>query len=186
MATKMGAYLGGVRTLEDLRIRCRMDECGCWIWGMGTSHGRPSVMLKIDGKHRSVVGRRAAYLLAGKGRALTSRDVVRQSDKCGSLLCVNPAHGVVGTHSDAWVAAHKRGGWKRKAEAQAAGQRIKAKMAKLDDAKAAEIRASDETQAVLAARYGVSASAISLVQRGLTWVPTSTVNSVFSPAWAAR
>lgn len=185
MATKPGAYLGGIRTLEDLRIRCRMNECGCWIWGMGTSNGRPSVILKINGKHQSVVGRRAAYLLAGKGPALTSRDVVRQGEKCSSILCVNPAHGVVGTHSDAWVAAHKRDGWRRKAEAQAAGRRLKARMAKLDDAKAAEIRASDEKQSVLAARYGVSASAISLVQRGLTWVPTSTVNSVFSFAGGA-
>ena len=140
------------------------------------------MILKIDGKHKSMVGRRAAYLLSGKGPKLTSRDVVRQGDKCSSILCVNPAHGVVGTHSEAWLAAHKRDGWRRKAEAQAAGRRIKALMAKLDDAKAAEIRASDEGLAVLAERYGVSQSAISLVLRGKTWVQESTVNSVFSLA----
>lgn len=182
MVAKTGDYLGGIRTLEDLRIRCRMGYCGCWIWAMGTSNGRPSVILKINGKHQAVVGRRAAYLLAGKGPALTRRDVVRQGDKCGSILCVNPAHGVVGTHADAWVAAHKRDGWRRKAEAQASGQRIKQLMAKLDDAKAAEIRASGDPQAVLALRYGVSQSAISLVLRGKTWVPKTSVNSVFALA----
>jgi hypothetical protein len=146
---------------------------------MGKSHGKPSVILKIDGKHKSFVGRRAAYLLSGKGRALKSKEVIRQSDKCPNALCVNPEHGIIGTHSQAWVAAHKRDGWRRKAAAQASGQRIKAFMAKLDDAKAAEIRASDERIAVLAERYGVSASAISLVLRGKTWVPKSALNTVF-------
>lgn len=92
MSTKTGAYLGGIRTIEDLRQRCRIDACGCWVWAYSTSsNGRPSVSMFIDGKHKNMNGRRAALTLTGK--KAVQRDLVATAAKgCVNTLCVNPDH----------------------------------------------------------------------------------------------
>ncbi len=61
-----------IRTLEDLRGRCVIDDItGCWNWG-GTYHGKlptARVCAGVGGlqeKSRNMSAMRAAWILAGK------------------------------------------------------------------------------------------------------------------------
>lgn len=90
-----GAHLGGIRTLEDLRIRCRVDdETGCWHWGLSLCDGLPKVHVTHPALSRPgyiMRGRRAALLLA-RGRDLPPGHLAFARLTCISTDCVNPAH----------------------------------------------------------------------------------------------
>lgn len=91
-----GTYLGGIRTLDDLRQRCVIDEIddrnACWHFRRadGTKH-RPGVVQKVwvHGVGATYVTR-AAWLLA-RGEHVKGQQwrVVRA---CCSDDCVNPSH----------------------------------------------------------------------------------------------
>lgn len=92
MSHKHGAYLGGIRTVEDLRLRCYVDECtGCWHWRLAMDDGFALVhfVAPDTGERKKTRGRRAALWLAnghdiGPGRVAAAH--------CESSDCVNPAH----------------------------------------------------------------------------------------------
>lgn len=89
----------GVRTVEDIRQRCRIDtETKCWLWSMAIvrPNGTPTPVVHVS-PHVLDMGRkpttmpaaRAAWLLSG--HKLNPGDVVWRS-VCGAGMCVNPAH----------------------------------------------------------------------------------------------
>jgi hypothetical protein len=84
---------GGIRTLEDLRIRCHYDEdTGCWNWRgaagkKGRSTAAPRCWLADEGK--SVLVARAAWML-GRQANLQPTDTVWR--RCRNDLCCNPQH----------------------------------------------------------------------------------------------
>ena len=90
-----GTHLGGIRTLEDLRLRCRLDDVtGCWHWSLSCSNGWPKVHVTHPALPRPgfmMRGRRAALLLA-RGRDLPPGHVAYARLSCTSADCVNPAH----------------------------------------------------------------------------------------------
>lgn len=105
-----------IRTLEDLRGRCVIDDItGCWIWA-GTYRGKlPSVRVcaGVGGSHEkslNMSAMRAAWILAGNEVAPGQN--VYHSVGCKhncSRSCVNPAHLAVGGASERNRAAAKRG-----------------------------------------------------------------------------
>lgn len=94
---KAGQHLGAVRTLDDLRGRCVIDEeCGCWHFR--TARGRPvrrdrtaKVFVHLVGQ---VVVTRAAWVLSGRPVPPTKWLVYRT---CSSYDCANPEHMRAGT-----------------------------------------------------------------------------------------
>ena len=92
MPLKPGAYLGGIRTLEDLRLRCvcrEDDDC----WHLRSARGKPMRkdhvhVVALRGHKGNVTATRAAWVLAGK--TLKQGFVVRRV--CESYDCVNPSH----------------------------------------------------------------------------------------------
>ena len=93
MPIKPGVHLGGIRTLEDLRLRCvcREDEDDCWH--LRSARGRPMPKdrvhcVAVHGQKGNTTATRAAWALAGK--TLRDGQVVRRV--CGSYDCVNPEH----------------------------------------------------------------------------------------------
>lgn len=101
---------------------------------------------------------------------------------CGVDLCCNPRHLKHGDAKTRMAEVRKRGNlaagsrsgvtreaYARRGEELPTGERAAA--AKLTDAQAAEIRASNEPLAVLVLRYGVSTTAIKRVRRHETYVP---------------
>lgn len=91
----------GIKTLDDMRERCRIDEeTGCWNWAMAVSRSKkravavsPRVWMPDRAKEKGgslMTAGRAAWVLAGKWHT-ASRVVYR--DVCHNELCINPDHG---------------------------------------------------------------------------------------------
>jgi hypothetical protein len=123
----------GVRTLEDIRLRCRVDEItGCWLWSLciGTG-GTPKVGLPagVMGEREQVMSTaKASWLLSG--RKLQAGQVVWRAH-CGDHRCVNPQHCVALSRADMRKACgesnREKGSLKRAASnrAVAAAQAVK-------------------------------------------------------------
>lgn len=157
-----GQRNGGVRTLEDLEERCRVDEdTECWHWlGAKNSHQTGMVYLPELRSTKTVVS--AALILSGRKPGRGQIGFIT----CGSPDCCNPAHVKRGTRAEwgAFIAAAKRfHGSPKRVAAHAALCR---KRRSLTDEQAREIRMSEEPGVVLAQRYGVSPKIISRVRRG--------------------
>lgn len=120
---KHGAHLGGIRTLEDLKARCRIDGAGCWHLfssrGAPLPRGRQIVWLHGRGPMTAL---RAAYELAFGGYPVPEDRVVYRV--CQSYDCVCPQHVRRGTRRQmlAWNAQAGTGRTQRKtAGARASG-----------------------------------------------------------------
>lgn len=168
--------MSGIRTIEDLRQRCRVDEdTGCWQYGKATrSHHAPGVRLAALDQEMVSIGTAIAVLTTGK----RPKKGVFWHITCATNHCANPDHRRAGTRrSQMLQAAYKpspltlaRMTVKRRAKSR------------LTEADVAAIRASRETLTVLAERFRVSASHISRIRLGQAWRPTaSPAASVF--AW---
>lgn len=179
MSTKRGMYCGGVRTLEGLRHRCRVDDdSGCWHWGgatqtkpvsMGGKVQEPRIFMATLGATTTIS--RAAWLLSGKPVPKAERWTVWRT--CRNALCGNPAHMAAGTKSE-WGAWVKRQGYMRgRPERAIINSRIAKETGratlKPDDVQL--VRTSAETGRALAKMLQTSESAISRCRRGETYKP---------------
>lgn len=158
MAHPSGTYLGGIRTVEDLRQRCRVDDqTGCWHWGLAIVQGMPSVhfLTPDTAKRVKMRGRRAALYLQ-RGKDLPRGHVAFAQLCCHADDCVNPGHSRSGNRM-----AH--GEWMRKTGA-ISGLASKAAASlkgwdgrrKLTPEQVMEIRSSPESNRAIGKRLGVS------------------------------
>lgn len=85
--------------------------------------------------------------------------------RCDVRACINVAHLFLGTHADNMADMHAKG---RRSHVGAKGERHG--RAKLTDDQVREIRASLESQTVIARRLGVSQSNVSKIRSGKRWV----------------
>lgn len=99
----------GVRTLEDIKQRCVIDdETGCWLWRGAMSsrgsrrNGVPTLRVwmpdGLPGSERPTLATaaRAAWLLSG--REIQAGHVVWRRN-CACSECVNPEHGAASARS---------------------------------------------------------------------------------------
>lgn len=151
-------------TLDHLRSYCDTST-KCWIWtGATNSNGYPIIK---NGKRGCLLARREAARLAGL--VLMPRQPVATT--CGNRLCINPEHLQKSTTKDIAKAAAARGAYSTQARAKAiAEHRRTAAGSKLTMAQAREIRASQESGPVLAARYRVNRSLVNSIKRGEAWI----------------
>lgn len=81
------------KTLQSIKDRCRISECGCWIWTGATSNGgtRPNIYGPdyTRGKWVYQTGPRAVWHIKTKAPIPQGHRVFRT---CDEPLCVNPAH----------------------------------------------------------------------------------------------
>lgn len=79
--------MSGIRTIDDIRQRCVIDEAGCWVWRRATTTagGRPAAYLPEIGRVGTIS--HAFKLINGKA---CSRAYFPA--KCLNRLCCNPAH----------------------------------------------------------------------------------------------
>ena len=152
-------------TAEYMRLRCR--ECGdCleWISTATTRHAQKHPLIKFEGKPQLV--RRVMYTLSGRiiqpGRVILA--------DCGNERCVNPEHQVQLYESQKCQRAAAAGSYSRpgRRAAIAMARRASGKL-KLTIETAREIRASSETEIVLAERYGISRTTVGHIRRGRLW-----------------
>ncbi len=149
--------MAGIRTLDDVRDRCRIDDItGCWIWGGAVAEGSPVTYLPAAGRKVSVM-RAVAYLRTGAFPACAWRT-------CSTPLCCRcVAFGTVAEHG-AWIAAT---GQRRGLLSYSLGGR-KPRRNHLPPHVRREILASTETGEAVALRLGVSHSAVCRLRRGET------------------
>lgn len=110
----------GVRTLADIKDRCRVDEItGCWIWALAMSDNGKHASTRTPRIHippgvlrpekYQTSASRAAWLLSG--HELAADQVVWRT--CCRDDCCNPQHEMAGTKAEegAWMSAsgHRRG-----------------------------------------------------------------------------
>lgn len=155
-----GNCYGGIRTIDDLRLRTIDGDGGCWLWkGALSSSGQPSLWL--HGGHKFSAGGAIKFLLTGHK---PTRGLV-WAPKCRNPLCMNPAHRIEMT-----VLEHRR--WSRSDRTLA--QRIvyatlKQRASRIDWDVVHAIRASNQTHEQLAEKHGLSISMISKIRRGKCW-----------------
>ena len=171
MSLKPGQWIGGIRTVEDVRQRCFIDADGCWIWRGCSSGGAPSA--KIGSRYWKV--RRWACIQtrtkAGKpmpaGRWQTACACAKP--QCVSPRCAMPLE------PKAFAAWLRDAGFVNTPAHKAACAEAMRKIApKLDARKAVECAArilAGETSAKVAASLGISQSYACKVANGGAWAP---------------
>jgi hypothetical protein len=169
MTHAIGTDLGGIRTVDDLRDRCHVDDItGCWIWKFAAPQGTPHVhyvhptkLVRVTAK-----GRRAALVIAG-GKDLPKGHVAWRRACCEEELCVNPAHACSGTKKQwgAWLT--KTGKVKNLPSKAAASLRAWDKRGRKITPEMRQIILSDSaSNEKLAQRLGVSSFAIWSLRQG--------------------
>jgi hypothetical protein len=118
----------------------------CWQWIGGRMNSWGYGGFGVAGKPH--LAHRVAWLI--HHGTWPNRHVLHA---CDNRRCVNPAHLREGTDADNMRDRMDRGGY----------------FMKLSESAAREILASNEPGKVLAARFGVSISTVSDIQRGKTW-----------------
>lgn len=159
MGIKPGTYLGGIRCVEDLRLRSHVDEItGCWHCRIGLRKGISYVCLQLDGRNVKMSGRRAALLLSGVDPK--PGQVAFATDTCEGRDCVNPEHARWGDTAARMQWLGRQGVFSTP-ERCAHLARANKHRAKLTDEQRLEVRTSSEQCKVLAERLGVTPSLIS-------------------------
>jgi len=137
----------------------------CWLWTAGTV-GLPGDLPGDRGygqfyyEGRPHVAHRVSWMLY-RGEIPAGAMVCHT---CDNRSCVNPDHLYVGDARTNAMDKMVRGRWHGGApDGEAHGN------SKLNEAAALDIRTRAEPQSVYMARYGVSRSAVSDVQNGVTW-----------------
>lgn len=185
MSHEFGAHIGGIRTIEDVRKRCRIDSVtGCWLWGLFAHNGRPQCCYTLpDGTRRKQSARRCVAEL-GAGHILPPEVMAFATANCNERTCANPAHTRTGSRlqsNRAMVRTErfKAGAAKRSRNAML---RNRATRAKVTPEMVREIRLRTEPASVLEREYPIKRSAISNIRSGRAWRETVNGASVF--AWA--
>lgn len=180
MSYHPGAYCGGIRTLNDLRDRCRIDdEIGCWIWAGAAENNCPKVWcLDPDRQKRRVMsGPRSAWVLAGRG---SPGKLLVYHSACTNSLCVNPAHLAIGTRAEAGARLREQGHLRGLPHRSAINRRNASGQSKYTPELKAEILASDEPNTHIGERLGIHHNTVSLIRRGQRWAGACNGASVFN------
>lgn len=182
MSHEHGSYLGGVKCIETLRDRCRVDpHTDCWHWSLSVCQGTPMVWLHLGGGRRvKMRGRRAALFLA-RGTDLPAGHLAYARKSCNSSDCVNPAHCMSGSKAQWGSDMAARGEFKNIPSRIRASRETGARMRALTDDQAHEVRHSNLTLRELAQKFGVSVSLVGEVRRGVRYREVANGASVF--AW---
>lgn len=94
MSLSKGQYLGGVRDVETMRLRCFCDSfTGCWHFrtarGKPLARGGKPPSVWLHGHSKAMTATRAMWLLS-TGKTVQPHLVVMRT--CESYDCVNPEH----------------------------------------------------------------------------------------------
>lgn len=168
-----------MKTLEEVKGRCFIDEEGHWIW-RGAKHCKtgPRIYAPVlpDGQMESQPGRRAVWQMA---KGLPINKGWRVYGRCDEPMCVNPEHIACGPSDSVGRHIAKTGKFKGQPKRIAANRAIGRKRASYTPEQLAEVRASDESGSALVARLGLGRGVISRLKLG-TAVAFEPVGGLFS------
>ena len=149
--------MSGIRTVDDLKDRCRLDEdTGCWLWAGGLANNLyPSFWYPPLAKPVTA-GVGICHLLTGR---LPHKGEVWHKRKGCDCHCVNPYHRKQGNRSTQMKAA----GIKRSVLTKV---KISRNRARIPDEVVADVMQSGETLEAVSSRLGLSMSHASNIRRG--------------------
>lgn len=154
-----------MRTLDEVKGRCRIDDDGCWIWAGAVGCSMPRIYAPThDGRMATHCGRKAVWQIEHPGERLPAGHLVFGT--CGKDMCVNPACSRVGPKRLQGRLIARKGWLKGNARTAIAAREVGRRRSVLTAEMVAEIQASDETGLALAARLNVSHQTISKARRG--------------------
>lgn len=178
MSVRPGSYLGGIRTVQDIRLRCHITHCNCWHWKMALSHGKPNGSFLVDGVRRNLGVKRQAVIMSG--RDIPEGHTVTSVPECElGQLCVNPRHSEVVPLS----VIRRRVSLETRTKFRRNGMRLRGAVAKLTPEQVRQILdRRSEPRKHLAAEFGVCVASIYNILGGHCWrdVMGVPVNSIFS------
>lgn len=181
MSHPHGAYLGGIATLEDLRLRCVVDEdTGCWHCRMGLKAGVPRVTVRlIEGGYIKMLARRAGLYLRDK-KPLPKGHIAWGKLTCHSKDCANPAHSKSGTKAQ-WGADLAKSGKVKSLPTKIAAARATGRLRrKLTDEQISAVRQCELPAARAADMFGVSEFMVRSIRSTTRFQPTVNGASVFT------
>ncbi len=150
-------------SLHLIKLRCKeIGECWEWATPLTSEATRRYPSMRLNGK--VINPRRVAYEFY-RGRLLKPEE--KLTPICDNPYCLNPEHMKVQSLTQALQRAGRLG---KLSAVSAKKLAVARQRAKLDLQAAREIRLSDESGPVLAARYGVDKSMISAVRLGKCWI----------------
>lgn len=184
MSHQPGADCGGIRSLEDLQLRCYVNpDTGCWHWRNAfrvTTGGKRVPATYLPALKGTVSAMRAAVLLSRGFDSLKPEHCVWAD--CLRRDCCNPSHMRIGSRGQ--MAAHmiKHGAGRTKASYIAGSIKIARGRSRFTLKQIEEMRASGMKAKELADRYGMSISHACRILNGEQWkvAPVMPGNSVFS------
>jgi hypothetical protein len=188
MPMKKGTDLGGIRTLEDLKRWCEVDQLTeCWHCTYSLRDGLPNVRFIAPdlGIRKQFAGRRAALWLRD-GHDIRSGFIAFAKRHCKSLDCVNPDHCRAGTRAE-WGESQKTKGRMKHSASKVAKCRLAVRSrSKFTWEDIRTIRAAEGTNKQLAKVWGCSPSTIGQIKRHDTWRSEGLAgSSIFAMAEAA-
>lgn len=141
-------------------------EGSCWPF-LGICHPKTGYgHLTRDGYH-TILAHRAAYMVANDVAFESMPAVVMHT--CDNPICCNPAHLKGGTQKQNIADMDAKGRRNGKGREKPGFRGVRNHQSKLDEDAVRYIRRSGESKRDLAARFGVSKSAIGFVRKRATW-----------------
>jgi hypothetical protein len=183
LSPPLGTWLGAVRCLDTLKLRCVVDEdTACWLLHNAKGQRyqyKPKTTVSVHVHGRGKMPARRIAWEYGRGEAPPAGRMVAYS--CKSHDCCNPAHLrlVDGAGLGKLTKANGRMQTMAKRSAVQATSRSRART-KLTLELAHWIRESAQTQTEIGHAIGIGQGAVSDVITGKTWRESSVVSSVFS------
>lgn len=162
--------LRGIRTVEDLEVRCTVDEItGCWVY-----RGCDTVWLPEHGNMSLY-----AACLKLTGRELGPKQIAIRT--CSTFGCGCPDHVIAGTPKKRGSIARKLGTQKNNLARTRALKAASESRRKINNEEHLEIIHSTDSLEILAKRYDVSRSTISRHRTGEVALDRPTIGaSVFN------
>lgn len=175
----------GVRTLDGLRDRCRVDpDTACWHWRGAFSRGRGGTTVPVTyfPITESVVTCMRAAVMLSKGLTELPKGQ-KVWARCLHGDCCNPAHMQIGTQADLGKFLIKHGVWKGQPKRSAGITKRMRAQSRFTMEDIQEMRRSGLNGVQLAAKHGIHRSTACKILRGEMWrAPEASNASVW--AWS--
>lgn len=161
-----------MKTLEEVKKLCRIDDDGHWIWDGATSKAGQSRILAPDftqdptgATQRTQHGKRAVWHI-NTGKPI--EEGYRVYSKCHVHSCLKPTCLVCETDAEYGARQVASGRLRGSLRRRLLAGRASASTRALTDEQIAEIMASQETAKALAKKFGVHRCTVGIYRRGVS------------------
>lgn len=159
-----------MKSLSEVKGRCRITDTGCWIWTGAATLERPNVTApdytRHAGKQVSQTGRRAVYHLMHR-KPIPEGYRLFSIPECKESRCVNPAHAECLPTAEKGRRRRESGEWRGSVKRITSVRRVSRTKTRLTPELVRLIQQSDKTIQQLSRELGINRTTVSKTRRGL-------------------